>query len=139
LSLLAVVNSTTFEITSYTVPIRYWKHVGGAIVEWTQAEKDTEAAAEAAALIVNTRAGAKAQIVGFQSRGLILRAIADILRDEINILRANWTAYKVEVAAATNLTDLKARVAAMPSMPDRTLTQLRTAIDARVDSGTIDT
>jgi len=139
LSLLAVISPTTFEITSYLVPVQHWKHVGGAIVEWSQAEKDAKAAADAVALDTGTRAGARDQLVGFRSNALLLRALADILRDELNILRGNWNAFKVEVAAAASLADLKTRVAAMPNLPDRTLAQLRTAINTRVDGGTIDT
>ena len=138
LSLLAVEDPSLRIITSYIVESRYWKHSAGLIEEYTQAEKDAQDAAEAAALDANVRAGAKQQLVGFSSNPVLLRALADVIKDEINVLRGNWVSYQAEVAAATNLANLQTRVAAMPSLPDRNLTQLRNAIDARVDDGTID-
>lgn len=103
------------------VPRRFWKHVASAIVEWTQTEKDAEAAAEAAAQavaeaqrLVDIRADAAAGLDDFEVTPLLLRAFADILKDEINILRA------------------------LHSLPNRTLAQLRTAIAARVNDGTVD-
>ncbi|MHC4336256.1 MAG: hypothetical protein ACYSUV_21285 [Planctomycetota bacterium] len=93
----------------------YWKHDTGLIVEMTQAEKDALDAAIAAALDAATRGGAKAELNGFASLPLLLRAFADVVKDEVNILRA------------------------LHSIPDRTLAQLRTAIDGRIDSGDVDT
>jgi hypothetical protein len=81
----------------------------------TQAEKDALDAAIAAALDAATRGGAKAELNGFASLPLLLRAFADVVKDEVNILRA------------------------LHSIPDRTLAQLRTAIDGRIDSGDVDT
>lgn len=120
------------------VPIRFWKHVAGAIVEYTQAEKDAQDAAEAAAADLSTREGAKSGLAGFQSQALLLRALADVIKDEINILRGQWVTFQAEVAAANNLSSLKAGVASMPALSDRTLAQLRTAIESRVDGGTVD-
>ena len=96
------------------VPRRNWKHSGGLIVEFTQAEKDTRDAAEAAANDLSTREGAKSGLEGFGSQSLLMRAFADIIKDEINALRA------------------------LHSLPDRTLAQLRSAIDGRIDGGTVD-
>ena len=103
------------------VPRRDWKHESGAIVAWTQAEIDTRTAAEAAAQaaaaaqeLVNIRAEAAAGMDNFEVTPLLLRAFADILKDEINQLRA------------------------LHSLPDRTLAQLRTAITAKVNGGSVD-
>jgi len=62
-----------------------------------------------------------------------LRALASIVLDEINALRGWLSSFQGEVAAATSLADLKARVATLPAMPDRTVTQLRNAIDSKID------
>lgn len=103
------------------VPRKFWKHEAGAIVEWTQAEKDAKAAADAAAQaaaeaarLVNIRTEAAAGLNEFEVSPLLLRAFADIIKDEFNILRA------------------------LHGLPDRTLAQLRTAIKNRVNDGTVD-
>lgn len=59
-------------------------------------------------------------------------AFADILKDEINLLRAREQQFQADVAAANNLAALKASVAAYPAMSARTLAQLRTQIRNRV-------
>ena len=62
----------------------------------------------------------------------IMTAFTDIIKDEFNIVR-KWTRdYKAEVAAATSLSDLKSRVATMPTLNDRTLGQLKAAIENRI-------
>lgn len=62
----------------------------------------------------------------------LMTAYSDIIKDEFNAVR-HWIAdFKVEVANATNLGDLKARVAQLPDTPDRTLAQLKTAIRNRI-------
>jgi hypothetical protein len=97
------------------VPQKHWKHVGGAIVEYTQAEKDTQDAAELAANIAAIRTAAKARLDDFFADSLFMRAFADILKDEINILRAQH------------------------ALAGRTLDQLKTAIKGRIDDGSVDT
>ena len=103
-----------FEITAYLVPRNDWKHDTGSIVTMTAGEISARDAAQAAAHDLSTREGAKNGLLGFQSQSLLMRAFADIIKDEINILRA------------------------LHSLPDRTLTQLRSAMDSRVDGGTVD-
>ena len=68
----------------------------------------------------------------------LLRASAGVTIDEINALRDWITSFKAAVAAATNLANLQTRVAALADMPDRTLAQAKTAIVAKIDSGTVD-
>jgi hypothetical protein len=123
---------------TYIVPLYYWKHVAGVISEMSQAEKDAYDAAEAAAAELAVRGGAKGGLLGFVSSALLHRAFADILKDEFNAVRGWITDFKVEVAAANNLADLKARIAGLPDLPDRTLAQLKTAIRNRIDSGSVD-
>jgi hypothetical protein len=93
---------------------KYWKHSGGAIVEYTQVEKDTQDAAELAAHTAFVRESAKAQLDNFLTGSLFMRALADVIKDEINILRAQHL------------------------LADRTLAQLKTAIKDRIDDGTVD-
>lgn len=67
-----------------------------------------------------------------------IRAFALITLDEVNALRNMWTAFKAEVDAAASLADLKARVASLPNLPERTSQQLRTAIQNRITAGDAD-
>jgi hypothetical protein len=67
-----------------------------------------------------------------------LRSAASLLVDEENLIRQWLTSFKVEVAAATSLADLKARVATLPAMPDRTMAQAKNAMKAKVNSGDVD-
>lgn len=63
----------------------------------------------------------------------IMIALADTLNEYEFIKLREWIrAFKVEVAAATSLADLKSRVAALPAMNDHTLSQLRTQIENRI-------
>lgn len=103
------------------VPRKYWKHLLGSIVEYTAQEKtdqDTAEAARDAANVVarldDIRSQAAAGFDGFDSNPLLLRAFAETLKDEINTLRA------------------------LHGLPNRTLAQLRTAIAAKVNDGTVD-
>lgn len=64
----------------------------------------------------------------------LFKALATITMDELNILRQWVQSFKVEVAAASSLADLKTRVASLPELEDRTAAQLKTAIKNRVDS-----
>jgi hypothetical protein len=70
--------------------------------------------------------------------GKALRAEAAVLVDEINLLRQWLVSFKAATAAATSLADFKARVAALANLPDRTLTQAKNAIVAKIDSGIVD-
>jgi hypothetical protein len=62
----------------------------------------------------------------------ILVAMADIIKNEINIVRG-WTVdFKAEVASANNLGDLQDRVALLPDLDDRTMAQFKNAMLNRV-------
>lgn len=120
------------------IPIRYWKHLAGSIVEMSQVEKDALDAEVVITLRDNTRLAGKNIIDAQTAIGIIERAVADITRDEINNIRQWIMSFKAEVALASTFANLKVRVATLPDMPDRTLAQLRAAIKSRIDSGTID-
>lgn len=96
------------------VPQRYWKVVGSSVVPFTAGEQSAQDASEAAIKDSGIRTGAKGFFDSQESLNLALRAFADIVKDEINILRA------------------------LHSLPDRTLTQLKNAIKNRIDSGSVD-
>lgn len=62
----------------------------------------------------------------------VMIAYSDILKDEFNICRS-WTRdLKAAVAASTSLANFQTRVAALPTLQDRTLSQLKTAIRNRI-------
>ena len=93
---------------------KYWKHDTGAIVEMDSTEKSTIDTEESDATDLSIRNAAKDPMDNLDSNGLVLRALADTIRDEINILRANH------------------------ALSDRTLAQLKTSIKNRIDSGNVD-
>ncbi len=64
------------------------------------------------------------------------RAIAALAIDEINTLREWIVSFQAAVAAASSLANLQTRVAALPSLPDRTLAQAKAAFINKVNSGT---
>lgn len=64
------------------------------------------------------------------SRAVVALALLSL--DELNGLRQWIAGFKIAVAAATSLADLKTRVAALPNTPDRTRRQLLDAVRARL-------
>lgn len=96
------------------VAYKFLKAENGCIVEMTQDEKDIIIAEEETNRITKIRADAKYSIDNFMDLGLVLRALADVIKDEINILRNEH------------------------GLPARTLTQLKIAIKDRIDNGSVD-
>ena len=119
-----------------TVERRYIKKLGSDPVEMSPAEKVAVDDALAATNETQYRTQQKGQFNGAQ--GVYLRAMVDILIKELNTLRQWDESFKAQVALASNLADLKARVAALPTMPDRTLLQAKNAIQADIDSKSVD-
>lgn len=100
---------------------------------------DDSDAAQLAWENLQARTTAQAQLDTDKSAALkISRAVAALTIDEINTLRQWLVSFKTEVAAATNLADLKTRVATLPNTPDRTLAQAVTAIKNKIDAGTVE-
>lgn len=87
------------------VALIYWKESGGIFSEMTESEKAIKDAKLAAAAIVAGQLEAKNEI----DNKRVLRAFAEVVVDEINILRAQH------------------------SLADRTLSQLVTAIKNKID------
>jgi len=98
-----------------------------------QAEIDTFAFFQADDENEQDALGAEALFLIHPRNRKIMTAFSDILKDEFNILRDWITQFKVEVAAAANLGDLKTRIAGMPDLPDRNLAQLKSAIQNRIN------
>lgn len=128
------------------------KMVNGVLVPLTQAEINAIEAewvdntpetgpkwlADQAARIVKLKTAAKSAFedIDASMEADDRRAVgfALVSLDEFNILRQWIMAFKVEVAAATNLADLKTRVAALPNLPDRTASQIRGAVRTKIDA-----
>lgn len=87
---------------------------------------------------LQARSRAKELLASAEAYEKLTRAVVLITLDEINNLRSWIASFKTEVAASTNLANLQSRVAALPNMPARTITQLKTAIEAKIDAGTAD-
>lgn len=106
---------------------------GNTVRNAVQAEIDTYAAAQTDDENQQDADGAETLFLTHPRNRKLMTAYSDIIKDEINILRGWIVDFKVEVAAAANLGDLKTRIAALPDLPDRTLAQLKTAITNRIN------
>lgn len=67
-----------------------------------------------------------------------LRAILLVIMDELNILRQRENDRSADIAAATSLADLKTRWATRPLLSDRVGTQIKTAVQNKINSGVSD-
>jgi len=94
------------------IPIQYWKHNNGSIVEMTTAEKTAIDDEELAQAIIDKRNEANQKLI--TDEGQLTRAFVEIVMNEINILRAEH------------------------SLPPRTLKQLKNAIKKKIDDGNAD-
>lgn len=120
-------------------PIRYFKKSGARqITEMTQAEKD-QVNAELITLRLNSaRSAAVREMIAIGSSYARDRAIVLLTKDEVNHLRQWITAFKVEVASATSLNDLKTRVGKLSAMPNRTIQQAKDSLLNIITSGQAD-
>ena len=119
-----------------TVAVRYLKKLNGDPVEMSPAEKVAVDDALALQLETQFRTSQKANFDG--SQGVYLRALVQTLLNENNDLRQWITSFKAQTALATNLSNFQTRVASLPNTPDRTLTQAKTAIQAKIDDKSVD-
>jgi len=108
-----------------SVPTKYWRRGTDPVEEMNAGEKTAVDTADVAAAKATAKAISNTAIDG--PGGYDLRALAKLTIDEINDLRQWIAAFKVQVAAASTLADLKTRVATLPATPDRTLAQAKTA------------
>lgn len=99
---------------------------------------DWSAAAQAAWEQAGRRTDAAGLLAALSGNSILTRAVVGVLVDELNSLRDWITAFKAAVAAATSLANLQTRVAALANMPDRTLSQARDAVAAKINAGDAD-
>lgn len=114
-------------------PLRYWKHVAGSIQLMTVPEQNSVDAAIAAAEIAAAKLSAKNFLDLFTYQARLIRAIVKLIVDQFNVMRSRDRDRAADVAAATNLADLKTRWAARSALNDITYQQAKTAIDNLVD------
>lgn len=84
------------------------------------------------------RGRAKLQFDSENRELMALKAVVFETVSEINILRDWLVAFKAEVALASNLADLKTRVASLSNTPPRTQAQVITALKNRITAGETD-
>jgi hypothetical protein len=63
----------------------------------------------------------------------LMTAFADVIKDELNVLREREVQFQNDVAAAANLGQLKIAVASYSALNPRTLVQLKTALLNRIN------
>jgi len=124
------------DLISRNIPLRFWLVQTNVIREMTQAEKDSVDLSFAIADTLRTRESAKSSLDGFSN--IYERAKLDIIKEEINILRARDRDRAQDVADATSLADLKVRWAARSALSDRTLQQFKTKVKNKIDDKSID-
>ena len=107
----AIVNP---DVSGLSADKQYWIHSGGSIREMTASEKQAVDDADNAQAVVDRRGEANKQLD--TQDGQVIRAFAEVVMDEINILR-----------------DLQ-----KPVLPPRTLIQLKNAIKNKIDNGNAD-
>lgn len=118
--------------------ISYLKYSNSDVVDMSAAEINQVNTDMATALLNRQRLEAKEAIDSSDHNAKLLRAIIIVLLDENNSLRSWIRAFKTETAAATNLANFQARVAGLPNVPDRTLTQARNAVKSKIAAGDVD-
>lgn len=141
-----IFNDTSFQtedelrVILSTTPIRYTKKnpVRNSIQFMTQAERNQLDSEITLRNLVNARAKAIEALNIISANPLLMRAVADIVKDEINILRKWDRDLKVAVAASSNLAQLKTNIAALPTLNDRTLAEFKNAIIVKINSGAAD-
>ena len=119
-------------------PQKYWKVVGTAVQLMSGVEQQSIDAALLAAQVAAIRSNAVNAFVGFDSVPIAQRAAVSLTVQEFNIL-INWVqSFTATVAAATSLTDLKTRVAALSAPNSITLSQVKAAIISDINAGNED-
>lgn len=110
------------------VPLEFTKVSNGVVIALSAAESNAVIFAALDAGTNATRSGASSPVTAFSVGGLDLRAIADVAKDEINLLR-------LEISIAkTN----QAQFSSRPTMAPRTLQQFQNALTNKINSGAVD-
>lgn len=87
---------------------------------------------------LQARTSAVSQLGLSDAQFKLVRALVAMVVEENNTLRDQFTAQAAAIAAATSLADLKARWAALPATPDRTMAQAKNFIQNKINSGAVD-
>lgn len=125
-----------------SIPNKYLKCINGILEEYTQQEKDDQDAAEAAAIAQaeqdDMRINGPLYVDKREMVAAVIRSLALLIIDEINILRERDRDRATDVAASTSLADLKSRWAERSTLNDRTGTQAKDAMKEKLSDGTAD-
>jgi hypothetical protein len=139
------VDTTTFAAQPNSVVFVSWSDVftnnasdlkwnGSAVVVLTQSERDAIASAQAAIVLANAqfqeriaKTNALATINKLDLDGRVLTAFAEIVKDEINILRSQMNLDRTNETAFRSATNRNT----VP-LGDRTMLQLKNAISAKI-------
>lgn len=111
------------------IPLMFTKETNGVVVAMSLSESNAIVASIIAALDTGVRADASAPLKDFSGLGLLMRAFADLVKDDLNILRNEISIDK------TNEALFRSR----PILAPRTFAQLQTAITNKIASRTVDT
>lgn len=109
------------------VPIKYWKHLGGAVVEMSQAEKDALDQAEADARLASLKQAAKDYVdSGNDSDRRMIRALA-------------WVIFNSMVETRNKVNEIITEINRNPTinvdaLPNRTWQQLKKAVKNEIDT-----
>lgn len=66
-------------------------------------------------------------------RKIMIAVFNTLIEHEFNEYRTWFTDFQSEVAASTSLADFKTRMATLPAMPQRQLSQLKTQVENRIN------
>lgn len=122
-----------------TTPIRYFKKTGDPeISEMDPLEKAQVDTERRLSRVLFTRHLSSTTLTMVEANAMLLRALSEVAKDEINILRDWDRSLKTAVAAATTLAQLKTNIAALPTLNDRTTQMIRNEILNRISNGSAD-
>jgi len=117
--------------------LKSWSH---ASPQPTQAQLDAVTDAQVAAFRAGVlRATAKTELSTVKAEAAFLRAVLLVVLDEFNTHTAKTNAILTAIDTSTNYATLKTNIGAIADLPVRTGTQLRTAVDNKIDTGDADT
>lgn len=113
--------------------------VDGQRVDLTQEQIDTikaewELAISPAVLAAKLAARRDAIVADMEDLESYTRAFALVMLDELNLHAARTTAILNAIDAGSNLTAVKANIAAIPDVPQRTVAQLKAAVRVKLET-----
>ena len=122
--------------TAPNIATSHWEDDGMYAVEYVDAFKTREEIDAEAAASATARAAQEAAMKAFQGEldnsQLITKGLALTILDELNRIAQRLRDGDAAVQAAVSLADLKTRVGALLPIPDRTVAQLKAAVQAKV-------